>query len=100
MMSLERALVGARYGLLLGNAYALDGNRIFTEGGSQPGAMPCVACHGADGLGLAAAGFPGWRVCRRNTCAGNWRTTPVAREVIRDAAAGKRAHRCRNRCTE
>ncbi|AZE89463.1 c-type cytochrome [Pseudomonas orientalis] len=58
MMSLERALVGGALWLLLGNAYALDGNRIFTEGGSQPGAMPCVACHGADGLGLAAAGFP------------------------------------------
>lgn len=58
MRSLERALVGGALWLLLGNTYALDGNKIFTEGGSQPGAMPCVACHGADGLGLAAAGFP------------------------------------------
>jgi len=58
MKSLERALMGGALGLLLGNAYALDGNKIFTEGGSQPGAMSCVACHGADGLGLAAAGFP------------------------------------------
>jgi cytochrome c553 len=58
MMSLERILMGGALLLLLGNANALDGKKIFTEGGSQPGAMPCVACHGADGLGLAAAGFP------------------------------------------
>lgn len=57
-MSLERVLVGSALMLLLGNASALDGKKIFTEGGSQPGAMPCVACHGADGAGLAAAGFP------------------------------------------
>lgn len=57
-MSLERVLMGGALLLLLGNAHALDGKKIFTEGGSQPGAMPCVACHGADGLGLAAAGFP------------------------------------------
>ena len=58
MMSFERVLMGGALLLLLGNAYALDGKKIFNEGGSQPGAMPCVACHGADGLGLAAAGFP------------------------------------------
>lgn len=58
MISLERVLIGSTLLLLLGNAYALDGKKIFNEGGSQPGAMPCVACHGADGLGLAAAGFP------------------------------------------
>lgn len=57
-MSLERVLIGSALMLLLGNAHALDGKKIFTEGGSQPGAMPCVACHGADGAGLAAAGFP------------------------------------------
>lgn len=58
MMSLERLLIGSALLLLLGNAHALDGKKLFAEGGSQPGAMPCVACHGADGLGLAAAGFP------------------------------------------
>lgn len=57
-MSLERMLMGSALLLMLGNAHALEGNKIFTEGGSQPGAMPCVACHGADGLGMAAAGFP------------------------------------------
>ncbi|NVZ50774.1 c-type cytochrome [Pseudomonas sp. B6002] len=58
MMSFERVLLGGALLLLLGNAHALDGKKIFNEGGSQPGAMPCVACHGADGLGMAAAGFP------------------------------------------
>jgi len=58
MMSLERMLMGSALLLMLGNAHALEGNKIFTEGGSQSGAMPCVACHGADGLGMAAAGFP------------------------------------------
>lgn len=58
MMSLERLLICSALLLLLGNAHALDGKKLFAEGGSQPGAMPCVACHGADGLGLAAAGFP------------------------------------------
>lgn len=57
-MSLERVLMGSALTLLLGNAHALEGSRIFAEGGSQPGAMPCVACHGADGAGMAAAGFP------------------------------------------
>jgi cytochrome c553 len=58
MMSLERVLMGGALLLLLGNAHALEGKTVFTQGGSQPGAAPCVACHGADGLGLAAAGFP------------------------------------------
>lgn len=58
MMFLERLLIGSALLLLMGNAHALEGKKVFTEGGSQPGAMPCVACHGADGLGLAAAGFP------------------------------------------
>lgn len=58
MMSLERMLMGSALLLLLGNANAMDGKKIFTQGGSLPGAMPCVACHGADGMGMAAAGFP------------------------------------------
>jgi cytochrome c553 len=58
MMSLERVLMGSALLLMLGNAHALEGKNVFTQGGSQPGAAPCVACHGADGLGLAAAGFP------------------------------------------
>ena len=49
MLSLERVLIGGALLLLLGNAHALDGKKIFDEGGSPPGAMPCAACHGAKG---------------------------------------------------
>ncbi len=59
MMSLERVLMGSALLLLLGNAHALEGRKIFAEGGSQPGAMPCVACHGADGAGWPQQAFPG-----------------------------------------
>lgn len=57
MMSLERVLMGSALLLMLGNAHALEGKNVYMQGGSQPGAAPCAACHGADGLGLAAAGF-------------------------------------------
>lgn len=58
MKALQRVLMSSALLLLVGNAHALDGKKIFMEGGAQPGAMPCVACHGADGSGMAAAGFP------------------------------------------
>lgn len=57
-MSLERVLMGSALLLILGSAHGQEDGNVFTQGGSQPGAAPCVACHGADGLGLAAAGFP------------------------------------------
>ncbi|QJI21281.1 MULTISPECIES: c-type cytochrome [unclassified Pseudomonas] len=58
MMSVERVLMGGALLLMLGSAQALEGKKVFSEGGAQPGAAACMACHGADGLGLAAAGFP------------------------------------------
>lgn len=58
MVSLERVLMGSALMLLLGTAHALEGTKIFVQGGSQASAMPCMACHGAEGEGLAAAGFP------------------------------------------
>jgi cytochrome c553 len=39
-------------------AHAADGQKIFTQGGQNPAAMACLGCHGADGKGIAAAGFP------------------------------------------
>lgn len=57
-MALERMLMGSVLWALAVSAQAVDGTAVLTQGGSQPGAMPCVACHGADGAGLAAAGFP------------------------------------------
>ncbi|MAL90100.1 MAG: cytochrome c4 [Pseudomonas sp.] len=35
-----------------------DGQKIYTQGGANPAAMACATCHGADAMGMAAAGFP------------------------------------------
>lgn len=34
------------------------GKRIFLGGNEETGVPACIACHGADGKGMAAAGFP------------------------------------------
>lgn len=39
-------------------AQADDGQKVYTQGGAQPAATACFACHGADGMGMPAAGFP------------------------------------------
>lgn len=39
-------------------AHAADGQQIFTQGGQNPAATACLTCHGADGKGIAPAGFP------------------------------------------
>lgn len=39
-------------------AQASDGQRIYTQGAANPAAMACSSCHGSNGLGMAAAGFP------------------------------------------
>ena len=39
-------------------ALAADGEAIMVHGAANPQAMPCITCHGADGMGMAAAGFP------------------------------------------
>jgi len=44
--------------LLPVGAHALDGQHIMVHGGSNPAVLPCISCHGADGKGMAAAGFP------------------------------------------
>lgn len=40
------------------SARAADGEAIIQKGGANPAAMPCMSCHGADGKGMAAGGFP------------------------------------------
>ena len=40
------------------SAQAVDGSDIMQKGGANPAAMPCITCHGTDGKGMAAAGFP------------------------------------------
>ena len=37
---------------------AADPAAVYDQGGANPAAMACVTCHGADGEGMAAAGFP------------------------------------------
>lgn len=39
-------------------AIAADGNTILTQGGANPAAMACVACHGEDLKGNAEAAIP------------------------------------------
>lgn len=39
-------------------SYADEGEDIYLRGGEQPQALACVTCHGAEGQGLAAAGYP------------------------------------------
>jgi len=39
-------------------AHGGEGDTIMQKGGSNPAAMPCITCHGTDGKGMAAAGFP------------------------------------------
>ena len=37
---------------------AADPAAVYDQGGANPAAIACVTCHGADGEGMAAAGFP------------------------------------------
>lgn len=39
-------------------AHGADGEAIMQKGGGNPAALPCITCHGTDGKGLAAAGYP------------------------------------------
>lgn len=37
---------------------AADGEKVYTKGGENPMAIACMTCHGMNGEGLAAAGYP------------------------------------------
>jgi len=58
MKPLSHVVIGSL--LILGwpSAHAADGQKIFNQGGQNPAAMACLGCHGPDGKGIAAAGFP------------------------------------------
>lgn len=58
MIPLDRMLLSGLMLLFVQSASAADGQKVFTQGGAQPGATACLACHGADAMGLAPAGFP------------------------------------------
>lgn len=58
MITLDRILIASLMVLPLPALSADAGQKIFSQGGQNPAAMACQSCHGPDGLGMAAAGFP------------------------------------------
>ncbi|MEE1922719.1 c-type cytochrome [Pseudomonas sp. 148P] len=58
MRPLDRILISSLLLFSLPSAQAAPGQKVFTQGGANPAAMACLGCHGPDGLGMAAAGFP------------------------------------------
>lgn len=58
MIPLKRTLCSSLLLVAFNSAQAQQAPNVFLQGGAQPGATACVACHGADGMGLAQAGFP------------------------------------------
>ena len=58
MIPLKRTLLSSVMLLAVSTAQAQPPPNIYLQGGAQPGATACMACHGADGMGLAPAGFP------------------------------------------
>jgi len=58
MRPLDRILISSLLLFSLPAAHADPSQKIFTQGGANPAAMACQGCHGPDGLGMAAAGFP------------------------------------------
>ncbi|MHA6195912.1 c-type cytochrome [Pseudomonas wadenswilerensis] len=58
MRPLDRVLISSLLLFSLPAAHADPGQKIFAQGGADPAAMACQGCHGPDGLGMAAAGFP------------------------------------------
>jgi cytochrome c553 len=58
MKPLSPVVIGSLLILAWPSAHAADGQKIFNQGGQNPAAMACLGCHGPDGKGVAAAGFP------------------------------------------
>ncbi|WP_460415692.1 c-type cytochrome [Pseudomonas sp. microsymbiont 2] len=58
MNPLSRVVIGSLLILAWPSAHAADGQKVFNQGGQNPAAMACLGCHGPDGKGIAAAGFP------------------------------------------
>lgn len=52
------AIVCVLTGFFATSVFATDAQTILSQGGSNPAAIACSTCHGADGLGMPAAGFP------------------------------------------
>ena len=57
-MDVSRGLAGLLLLVATTYAQAADPVAVYTKGGAQPAAMACITCHGAEGEGIDAAGFP------------------------------------------
>ena len=64
------------------SAHAADATAVYSKGGTNPAAMACATCHGAEGEGMAAAGFP-----RLAGLSANY-----MRKQLADFASGSRAN--------
>lgn len=61
---------------------AADPTSVYGKGGANPAAMACATCHGAEGEGIAAAGFPRLAGLPAN----------YMRKQLADFASGERAN--------
>lgn len=57
-MDFKPTVLGSLMLIAVSVVNADDGQKIYTQGGALPAATACFACHGADGMGMPAAGFP------------------------------------------
>ncbi|PWB31376.1 cytochrome c4 [Pseudomonas sp. SDI] len=58
MNTFDRVVMGGLLLFAVSSAFAAEGQKVFSQGGQNPAAMACMSCHGPDGMGMAAAGFP------------------------------------------
>lgn len=58
MRSITKLICGGLLATAVSSALAADGQAIYQKGGSNPGAIACITCHGPEGMGMDAGGFP------------------------------------------
>lgn len=61
---------------------AADGEKVYMKGGEIPMAIACMTCHGMNGEGLAAAGYPSV----------SGKSAEYLAKQVRDFQEGKRKH--------
>nr|WP_298145501.1 c-type cytochrome [uncultured Pseudomonas sp.] len=57
-MNVSRGVLATALLAISVSAQAATPAAVYTGGGANPAAMACVSCHGAEGEGMAAGGFP------------------------------------------
>lgn len=58
MRPLKHLIYGGLLAAAISPVMADDGEKIYKQGGAQPGALACMTCHMPDGRGMDAGGFP------------------------------------------